>query len=353
MNTNTVPPIQQRQRLDGSADGDEDHNNIPPGALSGTAAVIKNIKSMNMVPPTPIRQQQRPAAAADSSPLFKSDDVVTTTGQPDEEVAYPSPTPFDGRDHYDDNNLIKPRRTHDQDPQDRIEEPMPMDYHDFLQDNDSNNNNERQPLRRDPSVITLESDFTKRYLPEDTFTFLIYSHVLSRTFFLATFVFFFQIAIYAVLAYDIIDETSKINPFNFSVYVDAPVRIAEALAIVVAIITQDDVRKAVNLIRDGFDEDLVKAFPGATKVKWILSIALRAIEGLFGLFLTFLLIMRSSTVIDLLLNFLAMEFVSLLDDVVFVLAREGFFGRGHLQKEAMKVSNTFYHVSHFAVVTSN
>eukprot|EP00984_Skeletonema_dohrnii_P013913 scaffold5828_cov85-Skeletonema_dohrnii-CCMP3373.AAC.3 len=231
--------------------------------------------------------------------------------------------------------------------------PSPINEYDDFQDNGSSNNNELQPLCRDPSVQTQESDFTKRCLPEDTFSFLIYSRGKSCTFFLATFVFLFQIAIYAVLAVDIIDVSKKKNPFKLPVNVETPVRIAEALAIVVAIITQDDVRKAVNLVRDGCDEDLAKAFPGATKAKWILSIALRAIEGLFGLFLTFLLIMRSTTVIDLLLNFLAMEFVSLLDDVVFAMAREGFFGRGHLQKEAMKVSNTFYHVSRFAVESRN
>jgi hypothetical protein len=126
--------------------------------------------------------------------------------------------------------------------------------------------------------------------------------------------------------------------------VEIPVRIAECFAIMVAIITQDEVGTAVALIRDGFDEDLVEAFPGATKAKWVWSIALRAFEGLFGLLLTCLLIMQSTTVLDLLLNFLAMEFVSKLDDVVFVLAREGFLGflGCVVQKEADNVSNTYY-----------
>jgi len=54
---------------------------------------------MNIV--TPIRQQ-RPAAAADSSPLFK-----------DEEVANSSPTPFDNGndDYYEDNSVTSPLRS--------------------------------------------------------------------------------------------------------------------------------------------------------------------------------------------------------------------------------------------------
>eukprot|EP00984_Skeletonema_dohrnii_P003663 scaffold1261_cov78-Skeletonema_dohrnii-CCMP3373.AAC.3 len=55
--------------------------------------------------------------------------------------------------------------------------------------------------------------------------------------------------------------------------------------------------------------------------------------------------MQAPTVIDLLLNFLAMEFVSQLDDVVFVLTKEGFMGRT-LQKEAKKICSTFYIASH-------
>eukprot|EP00984_Skeletonema_dohrnii_P011557 scaffold4626_cov110-Skeletonema_dohrnii-CCMP3373.AAC.4 len=216
---------------------------------------------------------------------------------------------------------------------------------------ESNNSEEFQPLYRPPSIITKapSSESKDRCLSEDTFSFLIIcSHIRSRAFFLAILVFSFQITIYALLAYDIIG-----NPFNpnrsnpLPVNVTMPVRIAEVLAIVVAIITQDDVRKAVNLHREGFNPNLKQAFPGASEAKWGASILLRAFEGLFGMLLTFLLIMQSSTVIDLLLNFLAIEFVSQLDDVVFVLTREGFLGRT-LQKEAKKVSNTFYDVSHLS-----
>jgi len=187
-------------------------------------------------------------------------------------------------------------------------------------------------------------DFTVRYLPEDTFSFIIYSRVCSRTFFLAILVFSFQIAVYALLAYDITDLTNEINPFKLPVNVEMPVRIAEAFAIVVAVTTQDDVQQALNLMRDGYDQDptnhssLDQTFPEATKAKWILSIFLRAFEGLFGLALTFLLIMQSTTVLDLLLNFLAMEFVSQLDDGVFVLTRAGFFGRT-LSEEAKRMSD--------------
>eukprot|EP00577_Skeletonema_sp_RCC1716_P002763 CAMPEP_0113382792 /NCGR_PEP_ID=MMETSP0013_2-20120614/6029_1 /TAXON_ID=2843 ORGANISM="Skeletonema costatum, Strain 1716" /NCGR_SAMPLE_ID=MMETSP0013_2 /ASSEMBLY_ACC=CAM_ASM_000158 /LENGTH=903 /DNA_ID=CAMNT_0000265319 /DNA_START=123 /DNA_END=2834 /DNA_ORIENTATION=- /assembly_acc=CAM_ASM_000158 len=231
--------------------------------------------------------------------------------------------------------------------------PVPMLDDDYdnnnNRDNDSSNNNELQSLCRQPSSNaskSCESD-TQQCLCEDTFSFLIYSHVRSRAFFLATLVFLFQIAIYVVLAIDIINASDPNNPLKFPVNVEGAVRAAEFLAIVVAIITQDDLRKAVNLLRDGFDQNLANAHEGATKKKWILSIVLRGSEGFFGLFLTFLLIMQTETVIELLLNFLAMGFVGQLDDVVFVLTREGFLGKA-LQKDAKKLSCTFYNVSHLS-----
>eukprot|EP00984_Skeletonema_dohrnii_P021178 scaffold10510_cov84-Skeletonema_dohrnii-CCMP3373.AAC.12 len=57
--------------------------------------------------------------------------------------------------------------------------PTPIDdYDDKKDDDDSSNNkrNELQSLRRRSSI----SDYTKRCLPEDTFSFLIYSSVQSR-----------------------------------------------------------------------------------------------------------------------------------------------------------------------------
>jgi len=57
------------------------------------------------------------------------------------------------------------------------------------------------------------------------------------------------------------------------------------------------------------------------------------------------MIMRSSTVTDLLLNFLAIEFVSVLDDVVFALAKEALLGRT-LKEEAKNLSDRTYYVNH-------
>ncbi len=194
-----------------------------------------------------------------------------------------------------------------------------------------------------------DRDFAERTIPTDTFSFLVYTDVFSSYFLLGIMVFLFQLAIYGVLLYDIIDSGNKItkkNLFGFPFNVGVPVRIAEVIAIFISIITQQDIRKAICLYRDGFDESgLTQVFKGATIYKWWLSIVFRACEGGLGLIVTFLLIMRSDSVLDLLLNFSAIEFITMLDDVLFELASEGFLGRP-LKKETKRLSKKSYYVSH-------
>jgi hypothetical protein len=142
---------------------------------------------------------------------------------------------------------------------------------------------------------------------------------------------------------DVIDLDNSRNPFNIPTNVESTVRATQVLAIFIAIVTQDDVKKVILILRDGYDADVFQGTfgPNATKFKWVLSLVLRAAVGLVGLFVAFMLIMQSKTVLDLLLNFSAMEFVSLLDDGAFLMLREGYFGIG-MMKQATLCETKFY-----------
>eukprot|EP00984_Skeletonema_dohrnii_P022939 scaffold12054_cov112-Skeletonema_dohrnii-CCMP3373.AAC.6 len=234
------------------------------------------------------------------------------------------------------------------------------DYYDekiSFGDDDEDVRNVIKRLHSEDTAMTQSTsgrDYAERNLPDDTFSFLIYSDVCSQCFLCGILVFLFQMSIYVVLANDIINLDNNKNPFGFPFNVSIPVRISEVLAIFISILTQHDVRKALCLYRDGFDKDkegtsmdkITQVFPGATVWKWTLSIVSRASQGFLGLIITFLLIMRSNSVLDLLLNFSAIEFVAELDDVVFGLAKEGLLGNV-LKKEAkdMEKPKKSYHVS--------
>ena len=197
-------------------------------------------------------------------------------------------------------------------------------------------------ISRGRSLILL----TERYLPKDTFSFIFISRPLSVPFLIAIIVFSFQIAIFSLVSVDVIDLSNSRNPFNMPTNVESTVRATQVLAIIIAIVTQDDVKKVILILRDGYIADVFQGTFGtdATKFKWVLSLVLRASEGLIGLFVTFMLIMQSKTVLDLLLNFSAMEFVSLLDDGAFLMLREGYFGIGIMKQATL--CETKYYVSH-------
>jgi hypothetical protein len=152
---------------------------------------------------------------------------------------------------------------------------------------------------------------------------------------------------------DVIDLSNSRNPFNIPTNVESTVRATQVLAIIIAIVTQDDVKKVILILRDGYDADVFQGTfgPDATKFKWVFSLVLRASEGLIGLFVTFMLIMQSKTVLDLLLNFSAMEFVSLLDDGAFLMLREGYFGIGMMKQATL--CETKYSVSHTSSLKSS
>jgi hypothetical protein len=187
---------------------------------------------------------------------------------------------------------------------------------------------------------------TERNLPRDTFSFLVYTTRSSLPSLLAFLVFCLQTAIFSLVSVDVIDMSNTRNPLNIPPNVEPTVRTTEVLAIIIAIITQDDVKKVIHILKDGYDEDSFRRAFGreVSRFKWAFSIVLRALEGMLGLFVTFMLIMQSETVLDLLLNFSAMEFVSLMDDVAFSMLSEGYLGIA-MMREARALSMTKYHVA--------
>lgn len=68
---------------------------------------------------------------------------------------------------------------------------------------------------------------------------------------------------------------------------------------------------SLQLIHSGYG-GIGVAFKHSSYQKWFGSVFLLFIVGIYGLVVTFLLIITSADVIDLILNFTAIEFISLL-----------------------------------------
>jgi hypothetical protein len=78
-----------------------------------------------------------------------------------------------------------------------------------------------------------------------------------------------------------------------------------------------------------------------TPFKFKFSAILRVISGNFGIMSTIVLVMYSTEVVDLLLNFTAMEFVATLDGSAFEIASKGFLGIT-LEKKAKEIQEFRY-----------
>jgi len=181
----------------------------------------------------------------------------------------------------------------------------------------------------------MEMQYLKEYsrtkkLSRDTFSFLVFAKIFSTPFIWGVMVFTLQILFFSLMAVEHIHPQTD-NPFGIPADVDTTVRIVQFISLVVAVITQDDIRSAINLAYESYDSEagLTKAFRGASKEKWAFSIFCRFVAGALGIFVTFLLVMTQDDSVELLLNFTAMEFVSKLDDVAFFVARQGFGGQAN------------------------
>lgn len=198
------------------------------------------------------------------------------------------------------------------------------------------------------SAKNVRKDSTTR-LSEDSFSFLMFTSysACNIMFVYAIVTCCTQLLIYVLVVTNTtndVESGNNRNVFNFPPNVDMSTRIAQLVAIVISIFMQDDVITALNLITDGYDQSSFgEAFDGASFGKWVFSVSSRFVEGGFGLIVTFLLIMQSEQVVDLLLNFTAMEFVSNLDRVAFNTAANGYIGERGLDT-ACTVSDTEYRI---------
>ena len=184
----------------------------------------------------------------------------------------------------------------------------------------------------------------ERYLPRDTFSIMLISRLLSISFAWSCLVVFLQLCIYTLVAVNQIDVGAS-NPLGIPTNVDFAVRLTQAIAITIAVATQEDILTAFNLIYDGYnDRAFQEVFPDASLVTWSIALISRFSVGTLGLIVTFFLIISEETVIELLLNFTAMEFVSHLDEVGFLLAAGGYAGKWN-RAQADKVVEDKYFIS--------
>ena len=176
-------------------------------------------------------------------------------------------------------------------------------------------------------------------LGEDTFSFLFSAPVRSSPFLTGLMVLSVKNAIFALAGVNLM-QFGRSNVLGLPPSVEVSVLLSQLLAFIIAVGTQNDLITSLKLIFEGYDKHhMGQAFFGGSLLKWLLTVSSLFIEGALGLTVTFLLIVTSTTVLDVLLNFAAVEFVSQLDEAAFILARLGFLGiRNRLETELIETT---------------
>ena len=159
-------------------------------------------------------------------------------------------------------------------------------------------------------------ELDERDLSEDVYSILLICKYKSHAMLFSLGVVIFQFSVMTIILIDGFAGTSKMP-----VYVGVDIRISQALAIPLMLATQDDLIHGISCLFDGYDPAIKDIAPHATKEKFVLVYCLQVAVGTLYLVSIMQLIIKSDTVISLFLNFAALSFISFIDDVFFLIAR--------------------------------
>ena len=203
-----------------------------------------------------------------------------------------------------------------------------------------------------------------------SFSFLLSARVCSIPFFTGVASYLLKNAILGLLLFNLLDLGdnhtlgNNNNMIGIPVAVEAIVAVIQVLSMGIAVVTQKHLIDALVLMYQGYSNDMREMFGnrsrrggrhrrhrhhrrggggGHHRRQWLFYLVVLLVDGLFGLSVTFVLVVTSETVLGVLLNFAAVQFVASLDQVVFSLSSLGFLGKAN-QRETDRVSNTAYRV---------
>ena len=154
-----------------------------------------------------------------------------------------------------------------------------------------------------------EEEMAVGRLNPDSNAFLISAPLFSTPFIMAFLITCGKGIIFCLIAVSLASFGTQRNPLGIPAAIEATVAIGQLFALIITVCTQDDLITALMLLIDGYDQQsMLEAFPGgAYFYKWMLTAASMIGEGIFGMLVTFLLIITASDNVSLLLNFTAVS----------------------------------------------
>ncbi len=184
-------------------------------------------------------------------------------------------------------------------------------------------------------------------LPHDTFTLMMTSPPCNKAWVLGLFTFTFQMVLLLMIGADQLQESINSSAFNVPFKIDPVVRTGQIFAIIFALATQNDVISSIRFLVmfwKGAHWDGGEGVPLApTAEQWFTRILLpnllKFTQGMLVICATFVVIVQSDNIIELLKEFTALMVLSEIDNIFFGLATNGYLGPTLLKKtiEAKRV----------------
>jgi len=183
-------------------------------------------------------------------------------------------------------------------------------------------------------------------LSEDIYSILACWDVKSKPFWISLIVVsLLQITLLILLLIDQLNWGAKENQWQMPVNAETNLRIAQFLSGLVALLFQEDLRIGISGLMRGIPDSFRcenKHFRQMTTYQWYFGVTIRFTQGLLSLLASFILLMQAESVLDLLMNFMGLQFVSTLDDMTFNVGLSGYLGRNFKRCAEAIVEAEFY-----------
>ncbi len=193
-------------------------------------------------------------------------------------------------------------------------------------------------------ALIYEPDEHKAGLSEDTFSLMKINPILSMSWLYSTIVYIIQFTLLLMIFAEQISSSSNSTPFDVPFVVGPTVRVGQLLAIVITVVLAQDVLMPIKelsmlWITNPKQWMKVTGYDGGC-MTWVMRILLpnilQLIIGTLAVMVSFVIIIQSEDVIELLADFAAMSVIAELDNVAFWFAGQGYAG-DVIMKDTVKI----------------
>ncbi|KAL7552484.1 hypothetical protein ACHAWF_015731 [Thalassiosira exigua] len=168
--------------------------------------------------------------------------------------------------------------------------------------------------------------FDSYELPKSTFTWLITEPCASPPFFAALSALALCLTSLIIVLCNELNNTSDLSPYGLPAGVRPEVIVAQYVGIMIGVLMEEEIPQGLEVLGACLEQHMLGRSP-FSKTKTVISCLLRLIVGWLFLSCLFFAVLQESDALNIFFDVLALEFVENIDDIIFALAKRGFFGR--------------------------